>query len=138
LSTPFVLDTSIAISWCFEDEITEQTDAILATLESTYAEVPALFLFELQNVFRIGERRGRVTAARIQSFWERLLLLDLRIEPMDSLTGGPILLDLARQYGLTAYDAAYLDLAQRKKLRLATLDGALRAAAIVCGVVLLP
>jgi predicted nucleic acid-binding protein len=127
-----VLDASIALSWCFGDEASPETEAILRSLGDTYAEVPALFPFEVQNILRQGERRGRITKAEIDVAWMRFQILDIRIEPYLSLTSIPQLADVARTYNLTGYDAAYLDLAMRRSLPLATKDGALRVAAVSC------
>ena len=124
----------MALSWRFEDEATPETDAVLMTLRDTYVEVPALFPFELQNILRAGERRGRVTRAGVATFWKQLLVLDIRIEPYGALTDEPELVDLSRDHNLTSYDACYLDIALRRGLPLATLDKALRAAASACDV----
>jgi predicted nucleic acid-binding protein len=132
-----VLDASIALTWCFEDEASPETDKILDSLENTHAEVPALFPFELQNILRTGARRGRVTEEGIIKFWKRLLTLDIRIEPYLSFTPLPSLADLAKEHGLTAYDASYLDLANRRSLPLASLDRQLQQAAKSAGVKLL-
>jgi predicted nucleic acid-binding protein len=126
---PFVIDASITMSWCFADESAPYSRGVLQSLLDTYAEVPALWLFEVANVLAVGERRQRITAALSDEFLKALSGLDIRIEPRTSPVASMDLLVLVRRYGLTAYDAAYLELAKRKGLPLATLDKELITAA---------
>lgn len=128
-----VVDASVAMAWCFEDEQTEATDAVLAQVASNGGVVPALWALEVTNVLLVAERRSRLT--RAQS--ERLLTLLDRL-PLE-LSEDPAIPELAaagRQYGLTAYDTAYLLCALREGLPLATLDADLAAAARAAGVTL--
>jgi predicted nucleic acid-binding protein len=132
---PFVLDASMTVSWCFADESTPYRRSVLASLSNAYAEVPALWTFEVANVLAVNERRRRITPAIADEFLETLAGLDIRVEqPFYAHIAA--LLPLARRYGLTAYDAAYLELAKRKSLPLATFDTDLIAAASQEGVVL--
>ncbi|MBV9386983.1 MAG: type II toxin-antitoxin system VapC family toxin [Chroococcidiopsidaceae cyanobacterium CP_BM_ER_R8_30] len=130
----FVIDCSVAMAWCFEDEATDFTDELLERLCEENALVPSLWPIEVANVLTISERRGRTNQAKITTFLQ--LLRDLPIT-IDSKTAEKALTDilvLARANGLTSYDAAYLELALRAGLHLATLDNALAQAARHLGV----
>jgi predicted nucleic acid-binding protein len=133
---PFVLDASMAMSWCFADESTPYSRQVLATLLDSYAEVPALWPFEIANVLAVNEKRRRITEAISQEFLETLAGLDIRIDKSLPGVDGNALLLLARRFGLTAYDAAYWELAKRKGLPLATFDKELIEAAAQEGVAL--
>ncbi len=126
---PFVLDASITMSWCFADESTPYSRGVLQSLFDTYAEVPVLWPFEVANVLAVGERRQRITAALSDEFLKALSGPDIRIEQRTLPVTSKDLLLRVRRYGLTAYDAAYLELAKRKDLPLATLDKELIMAA---------
>jgi predicted nucleic acid-binding protein len=121
-----VIDTSVVASWCFPDE----SDPVAATAFSLVATaqftVPMLFWFELRNVLLVGERRGRLVEANITDFLG--FLSDIRIEE-DRTPHEAQIFSFARRYKLTIYDAAYLELAHRKNVALATLDHALIKAA---------
>jgi len=134
-----VLDCSVAVAWCFDDEVTPQLDALLDRVQGDGAVVPSLWTIELTNVLLQAGRGGRITPAAIQ---ERLGLLDmLPIETDAAGTGrgwpGTVLA-LATAERLTAYDATYLELAIRRGASLATTDKALRRAAIRHGLTALP
>ncbi|BAC89620.1 type II toxin-antitoxin system VapC family toxin [Gloeobacter violaceus] len=134
----FVLDCSIAICWCIEDEATPQTDALLERLRDEGAIVPPLWYFELGNVLLQAERRGRLNAAQVSA---RLgLIAELPISSDEGRAARALheTLLLARGEKLTLYDAAYLELAMRRALPIATKDSALRAAALRVGVDVLP
>ena len=123
---PFVVDASVAASWLLPDEVNGKADAAYDRLRDDTALVPGLWWYEMRNIFLINERRGRIDSAGTS----RALAL---------LAGLPILLDhaaneaelmaLARRFRLTAYDAAYLELARREGVALATLDEPLARAA---------
>ena len=134
----FVIDNSIAISWCIEAERTQSSQQILHMLQTTYAIVPQLWPIEALNGLLMAERRGRMdrpTRHRLQTF---LRQLPIRIDDAtDSHIWGSTS-QLAEQHRLTAYDATYLELAIRLALPLATLDRQLAAAARTSGVVVLP
>jgi predicted nucleic acid-binding protein len=134
---PFVLDASLAMSWCFADESTPYSRTVLPALTDTWAEVPALWLTEVANALAVNERRGRISPALSDEFLETLAALDIRVEQPVPPIDGKSLLPLVRRYHLTAYDAAYLELAQRKNLPLATLDKDLIAAASQAGITLI-
>jgi predicted nucleic acid-binding protein len=134
LTGPFVLDASMTLSWAFETESTLLTVAVLKCLETVHALAPALWAFEVVNVLSAAERRGQIDAAAQAVFLERLRLLPVAIEHRPAAWLAQQILPLARTYHLTAYDAAYLELAIREKLPLATLDDDLRRAASIAGV----
>lgn len=131
----FVVDTSVTMAWCFEDETTAETEAILNKLESEQALVPALWILEVTNVLLVAERRGRITEAQAARFIALLHALPLTVDltPPDFET----LLAAGARHGLSAYDAAYLALAEREGVPLATLDKALQCAARTAGLSLL-
>lgn len=132
---PFVLDTSVAMAWCFEDEATPDTEAVLDRLADDPAVVPALWELEVANVLLVAERRGRLTEAQAARFVSLLSSLPINVD----VTSPPITTVLAtgRQHNLSAYDAAYFILAARAGIPLATQDRALRTAAQTAGVPLL-
>ena len=131
---PFVLDASVALAWSFRDERNAYAHQVLRRLEDDPALVPAVWMLEVANGLLVAERRARFTAADVAQVYG--VLADLPIEwsalTLDQALG-PVL-DLARAHGLSAYDAAYLELAMREGLPLATQDEALRAAAQRVGV----
>ena len=133
---PFVLDASMTMSWCFADESTPYGRGVLAALLDTYAEVPTLWPFEIANVLAINEKRGRITEAISQEFLQTLSGLDIRIDHSSRTVDGMTLLPLVRRHGLSAYDAAYLELAKRMGLPLASFDHELIAAASREGIAL--
>jgi predicted nucleic acid-binding protein len=130
----FVVDCSAAVTWCFEDEASPQSDALLERLKDEGAVVPALWHLEIGNVLIQAERRGRITPAGLAARVELLRKLPLATD--DETTGRAFAetLSLARAQRLTTYDAAYLELAARRGLPLATKDEELRAAARRLGV----
>jgi len=133
----FVLDCSATMAWFFEDETTQYTQTLLDTLaDKEIAVVPSLWLLEVTNILLVGERRGRNTVEQSREFWETLQALPIEIEEYSLEQCSSSISDLARTHNLSAYDASYLDLAQRRSLPLATLDKRLIAAAKACGVLL--
>jgi predicted nucleic acid-binding protein len=131
----FVLDCSATLAWFFEDESTNYTQAILDALaDEEIAVVPSLWLLEVTNILLVGERKGRNTVEQSMEFWETLQALPIEIEEYSLEQCSSSISDLARTHNLSAYDASYLDLAQRRSLPLATLDKRLMAAAKACGV----
>lgn len=136
MAGPFVLDASLTLSWAFEGESTPFTLSVLKSLETVHAIVPALWPFEVASVLSIAERRGRMNVSTQAAFQERLRLLPISIEHRPPTWLAQKILPLARTYKLSAYDAAYLELAIREVLPLATLDDDLRQAALAAGVAL--
>jgi predicted nucleic acid-binding protein len=132
----FVLDCSVTMAWCFDDEANPYTDGVRDSLADLRAVVPSLWPLEVANATIMGERRKRLDEARSQRFF--VLLGGLPIV-LDGETGNRAFADtvhLARSYQLSAYDAAYLELAIRRGLPLVCLDGKLKSAAVAAGVVL--
>lgn len=134
----FVLDTSIAAAWCFEDEADPATDALLERLREDGAIVPALWRWEVANVLTTAVRRGRITNAAAQARFALLERLPIAVEDEAADRAWSQTFALAGVHNLTAYDAAYLELAARTGLPLATKDEDLRAAANTIGVSLFP
>lgn len=131
---PIVLDASIAASWHFPDERGARANTVLEGLERDSAVVPAHWWFEIRNVLLVGERRQRATRQDTMDFLAWLIKLPIRSAPFPD--GGEVLA-LARKHQLTFYDAAYLELALREGLALATLDKQLTAAARAEGISLI-
>ena len=125
----FVLDASVAVAWCFDDEGTPAAWALLDRLRSNPGHVPAVWELEIGNILPGAERRRRISHARVVEFLGILDELDIRIDP--DLPGRAFrdVLPLARERRLTTYDATYLELAMRLGLPLATKDKALARAA---------
>jgi predicted nucleic acid-binding protein len=133
----FVPDASATLPWRFEDEATPWTEALLDRIEGgEEVLVPAHWPLEVVNGLLVARRRGRINAAQIQEFIEDLAALPIQIEAPSRPADWPAILALAEQHRLTAYDAAYLEMAKRKALPLATLDEDLRKAAEAEGLAL--
>ena len=124
-----VLDASVALAWCFRDEQSAEAIAILHQVETEFAIVPAIFPLELINVLGDAERRRRISAAAIAEFLEQIRAYDIRIDEISARRVYTDVLNLVRNEGLAAYDAAYLEIAVRSGLPLATGDRALASAA---------
>lgn len=134
----FVLDASVALAWCFEDEATPYADGLLARLQEDEAVTPAIWPLEVANGIRSAERRGRIDEREIPALTQLLMALPIRIEEVPLGAALKDVLPLARALGLSAYDAAYVDLALRRAAPLATIDEALARAATAAGAELLP
>lgn len=132
-----VLDASFAFQWLIEDEATPEGDAALKAVSAGGAAVPALWPVEVTNVLGIAERRGRLTRDEVADALAILRSLPLDVAATVTLAEAAAILDLMRQHRLTAYDATYLELAQRLRLPLATKDRELLAVAPTVGVALL-
>ncbi|GAA1056076.1 twitching motility protein PilT [Agromyces luteolus] len=135
MTSAFVLDASVALSWCFEDEARPESDALLHRLADGGAIVPVIWEYEVANVLAVAERRGRLSEAEVAR--RSTLLRSLPIHVVRDLDPTS-LLQTARQHVLSAYDAAYLIVAEREGLPLATRDAALASAAAAAGVATLP
>ena len=129
---PFVIDNSVVSGWYLEHQSTPYTEAIAERLRDDSAVVPALWGLELTNVLRTACLRQRMTAEKAQQVLARIAKLPIAVNRV----GAPPheLLALALRFGLSSYDAAYLELALRLQLPVATVDGALRDAAAASGV----
>ncbi len=131
---PFVLDASVTLCWAFADEEHPVAAAALDLLHQHEAHVPSLWWFEVRNILIVNERRRRLSEAETSAFLRNLTQLAINVHR--ALVEAALLI-LARQHRLTVYDAAYLELAQREDMPLATLDVALQGAAVQAGVRLL-
>jgi predicted nucleic acid-binding protein len=129
-----VLDNSVVMAWCFRDVGDGYADAVLESLAGNEALVPGIWPLEVVNVLAAAERRRRLSETDSTRFLALLADLPLRViqEPPQRVTGE--ILALARETGLSSYDASYLDLAMREGAPLATLDQELRKAAVRVGV----
>lgn len=130
----FVIDASVVLSWAFDDEGGGYSEAVLRRLRSEEAVAPSIWPLEVANALAVAERKGRLTPDRSARFVRLVLSLPIAIELLDRARGLEATLRLARQRMLSAYDAAYLDLAMRYGMPLATLDGPLLDAARAEGV----
>jgi len=132
-----VLDASVAFSWCFPGDPTEDTPysrRVLSELAVRDALVPEIWPFEIANsIFVSCNKRKRISVAQVQEYLDRLMALPIKVEPR-GLWANVGLEARARQWNLAAYDAAYLDLALRNHLPLATADDDLKKAALSEGV----
>jgi predicted nucleic acid-binding protein len=130
---PFVVDASIAVAWALK-EVHPKASVALARIGNEGGVVPGLWWFELRNGLLVGERRGRLTEHDTAFFLRRVSRLPLTVDRTPDETA---VLTLVRRHRLTVYDAAYLDLALREALALATLDEELATAARAEGVPLI-
>ena len=121
-----VVDSSITAAWCFEDEVSPLIEVTLDEVVRGGALVPAIWLVEMANVLVVAERRGRVDSERADQLLATVLALPVMVEDREPHVLGPAIVRVARAEGLTAYDAAYLELAMRARLALATRDTTLR------------
>ena len=128
------LDASVALAWCFADEASDLADRVLDRLDLEGALVPAIWPLEVANGLRTAERRGRLDLADLQRVRALLGSLPVQVETDDLNTALGEISDLARNLDLTAYDAAYLALAARRGLELATIDDQLIRACRLAGV----
>lgn len=131
----FVIDASIVLTWCFPDENAPLAHKVAAMFkQGDTAIAPAFWPHEVLNALLVGEKRKRISAPQIDAFLVDLnaLPVELRHFPAANVFGR--IQELSREYALTSYDAAYLDLAQINGLKLATLDEDLQEACKRCGV----
>ena len=134
MSSRFVIDNSIVMSWCFEDEGNSYAEAVLESLEAGRAFVPAIWPLEVGNVLLVAERKKRLSRAAAVRFLDLLggLPISVEQEPPDRMLKE--ILSLAREHALSTYDASYLDLAIRLDLPISTQDISLANAAGKCEV----
>ena len=134
---PFVVDASVALAWHFPDEETALTAALIERSLHDTMVVPQHWFAEVANGMLVGERRKRATLSQSSDFIAWIASCILETDIADAGTMFATVLPLARAHRLTIYDAIYLELAERRGLPLATLDGDLAAAARLAGVELL-
>jgi predicted nucleic acid-binding protein len=130
----FVLDCSIAVAWFFEDETDAYAEAVEDALASATAFVPSLWRLEVANALLVGARRKRITEAKVTAFLRLLEHLPVAQDDETWARAWQESISLARTHQLSVYDAAYLELALRRGLPLASSDDKLKAAAKTVGV----
>jgi predicted nucleic acid-binding protein len=135
--TGFVIDASSVLAWCFEDEGGGEADALIEKVAAEGVRVPAVWTLEIANGLVMGERRGWIKPAESAAFLAMIEELPIVADRAPGTRALHETMSLAREHRLTAYDAAYLELAMRLGVPLATDDRSLRAAAARTGVALL-
>jgi|SRR5580704_978183 predicted nucleic acid-binding protein len=134
----FVVDASATLAWCFRDETIGWVEALFDQLTSgSEILVPRHWAFEVANSFVIAMRRGRLTNQGMEQNFAVLRALPIYTDMTGDSTVFTAMVGLAEKYRLSVYDAAYIELAMRSRLPLATLDGDLRAAAVSAGIAVL-
>ena len=133
----FIVDASVTLAWCFSDETSAVADLALDRLEHDEAIAPGIWPLEVANGLRTAERRGRLALADLPRVRDLLLSLPVQVEGVELGAALGEVSEIARSLQLTAYDAAYLALAARRGLALATVDDRLRRASVAAGVALL-
>lgn len=132
------LDCSVTLAWLFEDEKSFTTDEILARVEREGAHVPTIWCLEVANTLQGAVRRGRIDITWRDTCLKMLGRLDIQTDARTGVFAWASTLALANDHRLTLYDAAYLELALRQGLPLATLDRKLRSVAETIGMRLMP
>jgi predicted nucleic acid-binding protein len=134
--TRFVLDCSMTMAWCFQDEGGSRPQAVFASLETNEVLVPGIWPLEVANVLVVCERRNRLSAADVAAFIHMLKDYPIAVDENTAGNAFGVVLSLARSHRLTPYDAAYLELALRTGSPLASLDAELNASAKGLGIAL--
>ena len=129
--TPIVIDSSVFLAWCLADEEEPTATGAMRQVSEEGGVAPRIWWYELRNALLMNERRGRISPQQVLDTLTDSLALGIS---MDDQHDESQLLELARRYELTVYDAAYLEVAFRRGLPLATLDRRLRGAAKAVGV----
>jgi predicted nucleic acid-binding protein len=137
MNPAFIIDCSLTMSWCFADEATAESSALLNRLATEAVIVPQHWPLEVSNVLVMAEKRSRISTSDATRFVTLLGAFQIQVDDATASNAFAHTLPLARLHGLTSYDAAYLELAIRLGLPLATLDDDLRRAGQSLGVVLL-
>jgi predicted nucleic acid-binding protein len=130
----FVVDCSVTMAWHFEDESNSYADKVLGSLGIWEALAPAVWTLEVSNVLLVGEKRGRTTSAKSRRFVALIRSLPIRVVDHSPARVFDEVLGLARDRNLTTYDAAYLDLARRLEMPIASIDRRITGAAKRLGV----
>ena len=134
MAADFVLDTSVTMSWCFNDEANSYADAVLESLSNHDALVPGIWPLEVGNVLLVAEKNKRISPPDSLQFLSLLSSLPIHVENLSEQRMLDAVFLLAREQGLSSYDAAYLDLAMQNGFQIATLDQSLQKAATRKGV----
>jgi predicted nucleic acid-binding protein len=130
----FVLDASVALAWVLPDETSAAADLVLTRLTEEGSVVPEVWPLEVANALLTARRRGRLALAEVGRAVAALRMLPLEVDTETHRKALSEMLEVATARDLSAYDAAYLELARRRELPLATLDLRLRAACRATGV----
>jgi predicted nucleic acid-binding protein len=131
----FVLDASVVLTWCFPDENTDLAQQVADRFKrGDTALAPSFWPHEVLNTLLAGEKRKRISREMIRNFLDDLGVLPIALELIPTGIVFDRIQTLSRKHGLTAYDAAYLDLALENRVALATLDDALIGACMDAGV----
>jgi predicted nucleic acid-binding protein len=135
---PFVLDCSVTLAWLLPDERGAATDTLADELERTTAIVPAIWPFEVANALLVAQRRARIGNDDLIRVRRALSALPIEVDAVSSDHVLAAVSDLGRRLNITSYDAAYVNLAARRHLPLATLDERLRKACAALKIQVLP
>ncbi|MEQ1856466.1 MAG: type II toxin-antitoxin system VapC family toxin [Longimicrobiales bacterium] len=130
----FVLDASVALAWCFGDEGGDYAMGVLEVLRTSEAVAASHWGLEVANAFLVAERRGRIDSGDVPRLARFLLALPIAVDPVARRRAVESIHRMGRAHRLSAYDAAYLELAVRHGIPIATLDSELRVAAEAEGV----
>ena len=130
---PFVLDNSVVTGWYLPEQATAYGQSVAIRLESDKALVPTLWQLELANVLKTACTRGKLDLETARQILDALGRLPIEIDTSPA-PGQRQLFELAMRYQLSSYDAAYLELAMRHGLPIATQDLHLKEAAMAAGV----
>jgi predicted nucleic acid-binding protein len=129
-----VLDCSVTMCWCFDDDASKYAEGVLNHLRTSEASVPGLWSLEVANVLLVAERKHQITPADSSRFAALLQTLPIHMDPESPSRALGDILPVARAHQLSSYDAAYLELAMRLGAPIATLDANVRRAAKPLGV----
>ena len=132
-----VLDSSVTLAWIYSVETTQEVSVVFSRIVESGAWVPALWRLEVANVLEMGVRKGRTAPAFRDAALADLAILPITVDQETDRHAWGATAKLATRHRLTLYDAAYLELARRRGLPLATLDLDLRGAAVAEDVTLL-
>ncbi|MFZ0887430.1 MAG: type II toxin-antitoxin system VapC family toxin [Candidatus Binataceae bacterium] len=132
-----VLDSSMALAWIYSDEVTDSARHVFEIIAREGAWVPAIWRLEVANSLYTAVRRGRIGGSFRDAALADLALMEIVTDGDTDTYAWTTTVHLSDRFRLTVYDAAYLELAQRRRLPLASLDQDLRVAAGVLGVTLL-
>lgn len=128
------MDASVGFAWVYQGQATPETDHLLNEVAAgATVIVPALWFLEMSNVLLMAQRRGRLTTSQRKVAMEKLNAMQLTVDEEGTRHAFGKTSELADKYGLTIYDATYLELASRRSLPLASRDESLRKAAKQCG-----
>ena len=128
---PIVIDNSVYFAWCMSDEDAPLADKAMSRVVEEGGVVPGIWWYELRNALLMNERRGRISRQQVTDTLVDSQSLGISVDDGHDET---LILELARQFELTIYDAAYIEVALRRSMPLATLDERLRQAAEAVGI----